>query len=167
MPHRKPGIRDYLVVVGSVAAVSLVRAPLMRHGINISYMPYLLAIVVSALVAGWPGGLTAIGLSVLAGTLFRVNVRKFDVHSSSDLITLALFVLCGLGISAISQRQGVARREAEQSSSDARERERQLRKSEDRYRKLINDANEGMMNVDAKETITSATPSVAEMMGFQ
>ena len=101
-----------------------------------------------------------------ARCIVSTRFREFNPHSSTDLVTLALFVLCGLGIAAISHRQGVARREAEAATLEARDRERELRESEDRYRKLIRDANEGMMSVDINDNIGYLNPSLAELLGY-
>jgi len=171
MDHKsiRQRIEPYILAVGAVAVATLIRWPLWSmFRVSVPYMPYFLAIVVSALVAGWGGGLLSVALSVIGATCIRISgAPSFSIHSVSDLMTLSLFTISCMGIAAISHQQGKARRLAEDASTDVRLRQQDLAKSEERYKRLLQDANEGMIRIDQKETIAFANPSICALLGYE
>lgn len=119
-------------VVSAVILTTLVRLalnPLLgRKAALIIYFP---ALVFSAWAGGWAGGLLALALSLLAATYFFLSPsHSLFIASHSDQLTLLIFGVVGLSVSALSSSQRNARRQAEGSAAVLREREFVLRESE-------------------------------------
>jgi len=119
-------------VVSAVVLTTLVRLalnPLLgRKAALIIYFP---ALVFSAWAGGWAGGLLALALSLLAATYFFLSPsHSLLIASHSDQLTLLIFGVVGLSVSALSSSQRNARRQAEGSAAVLRERESVLRESE-------------------------------------
>lgn len=161
-------IRDYALVLGSVVAATLVRwllAPVFpgRPG----YILFFPALVFSAWVGGWGGGVLALLLSAFTVTYFFLTpAHSLLLTEKNDQITLLVFVVVGMSVSAISNSQRKARQAAQEAAEEARQTAQDLRESEARYRHLLESANEGILTIDVTERLTYANPRLCEMLGY-
>ena len=158
----------YLLVIASVAASTLFRYTLNPFvGRKVAFITYFPALVFSAWIGGRPGGLLALILSTLAATFFFITpVHALSILKQPDQFSLLIFIAVGLSVSEISNSQRNAKRLAEASADEARSKQDELRKSEERYRRLIETANEGIITIDTDDRITSANASMAHMLGY-
>ena len=160
--------RDYALVISSVGATAFVRYllnPIFEH--RLVYLVFFPALVFSAWVGGWGGGLLALVLSALIATfLFIPPFHSFLVTTPNDQITLFVFSIVGLSVSAISSAQRKARQQAQDAARKAQQSEQALRESEARYRRLLETANEGILTLDTEDRIVYANPRLAEMLGY-
>lgn len=160
--------RTGLLVVASIALTTLVRlslAPLL--GRRVAFLMYFPALVFSAWVGGWGGGLTAVALSTLVATyLFISPTHTLAITNSIDQVTLVIFLIVGLGVSAISSAQRRARQQALEAAAEARHSAEALAESEARYRRLLETANEGIHTTNAEDRITYSNPRMGEMVGY-
>ena len=160
--------RDYALVILSVSATTFVRwllNPL--FGSRLAFLVFFPALVFSAWVGGWGGGLLALVFSAMAATFFFVApYHTFLVHSQNDQITLLVFSVVGLSVSAISSSQRRARQQAQEAAAEAQQNAGALRESEARYRRLLETANEGIVTIDTEDQIVYANPRLSEMLGY-
>ncbi len=121
-------LRSFLLVAASVAFSTAVRFalnPLL--GRRVAFIVYFPALVFSAWVGGWPGGLLALGLSTLAATYYFITPsHALWITSRTDQISLIVFLIVGLSVSALSSAGRRAQQQAEQAAEDARRSEHLL-----------------------------------------
>jgi PAS domain S-box-containing protein len=160
--------RDYALVILSVAATTFVRELLNPlFGSRLAFLVFFPALVFSAWVGGWGGGLLALVLSALVATFFFVAPHhSFLVHSQNDQITLLVFSIVGMSVSAISSSQRRARQQAQEAAEESQQNAWALRQSEARYRRLLETANEGIATIDTEDQIVYANPRLSEMLGY-
>jgi PAS domain S-box-containing protein len=160
-------LREYALVIASVAATTLLRLslnPLLHK--KAAFIIFFPALVFSAWVGGWGGGLLALALStVLAICLFVSPTHALSLPEQADQLTLVIFIIVGLSVSAISNSQRRARRQAMTAAEEAQRSEAAFRKSEARYGHLLETANEGVLTVDAEDRISYANPRMAQILG--
>ncbi len=164
----KSFLRTYLLVISSVVLTTLIRyslnSVLGRRAAFIAYFP---ALVFSAWRGGWGGGVLALVLSTLAATYYFITpTHAFFVTARSDQITLIVFVIVGLSVSALSSAQRRASQQAEEAAEAARRSETALRESEDRYSHLLEIANEGVITIDTDDRISFVNLQMAQMLGY-
>ena len=162
-------VRTYLLVAASILLTTL-----LRHSLNpilgrrAAFLMYLPALVFSAWIGGWGGGLAAlIGSATLAICLFLPNANLFSLHGSPEQPTFIIFVIVSLSVSAISNSQRNAQRRAQEAAEEAKRIAGDLAESEARYRRLLETANEGVSITDASDQITYTNPRMGEMLGYE
>jgi len=158
----------YALVVVSVVLTTLVRLaldPLLGHKAPlIMYFP---ALVLSAWVGGWVGGLAALVLSALAATYFFLSPHhSLSVASQGDRLTLVIFTVVGLSVSALSASQRRARQQAEDTAAVLREREAFLRESEVRKSAVLEVALDCIITADARGRILEFNPAAEKTFGY-
>jgi PAS domain-containing protein len=93
------------------------------------------------MVAAWFGGLgpglLATALGVLAGDYFFLPPQGSFTGLNVAALPLALFAVQGVVICALAEALRAARRRAEASELDARNRQEKLRRSEERFRLMV------------------------------
>ena len=164
---RTSAAATYLLVIASVAVLTLLRYTLnsLFNG-KVAFITYFPAVVFSAWIGGRRGGLLALTLSTIAATFVKPSAHVELAIKPPDPFTLFLFIAVGLSISEICNSQRIAKEQAELAAEDARSKESALRTSEERYRHLIETANEGIVTIDTGDLITSANASMAQMLGY-
>lgn len=144
----------------SVALVVVMRALL--HPLLDTQAPLLLftlAVMVSAWYGGLGPGLLATCLSAFVGGYFFMEpVASIVVADVRDRLVLALFVVVGVMISLLSESLRSSRQRIEDSA-------RELRESEDRYRRIVDTAGEGIWMIDAEARTLFVNRWMAEMLG--
>ncbi|MGI4789587.1 MAG: PAS domain S-box protein [Janthinobacterium lividum] len=149
-----------------------------RKAALIMYFP---ALVFSAWVGGWTGGLAALTLSALAATYcFLSPHHSLTIASQSDQLTLLIFTVVGLSVSAISSAQRRTKQQAEESAVALREREvilRQneatlieseaiLRESETRKSAVLEVALDCIITADGRGCILEFNPAAERTFGY-
>lgn len=155
-------------VVSVVVLTTLVRLalnPLLgRKAALIIYFP---ALVFSAWAGGWAGGLLALALSLLAATYFFLSPsHSLLIASHSDQLTLLIFGVVGLSVSALSSSQRNARRQAEGSAAVLRESEAVLRESEARKAAVLEVALDCIITADGEGRVLEFNPAAERTFGY-
>lgn len=160
--------RTSLTVFASVALSTLLRYelnPLL--GARAAFIIYFPALVFSAWVGGWGGGLTALLLSSLAAIYFFVSpTHSLSVTTRVDQLTLLVFVAVGLSVSAISSSQRKARQRADDAAADARRSELALRESETRKAAVLEVALDCIIAIDRDGRIVEFNPAAQKTFGY-
>jgi PAS domain S-box-containing protein len=161
-------IREYLLVVTSVALATLVRYALTPFfGKRVAFITFFPALVFSAWVGGWGGGLVALALSTLAATYYFLSpAHVFTISEGADRVSLVVFIIVGLSVSAISSSQRKASRQAEEAAEDARLSEAALRESEARKTAVLEAAMDCIISADAQGHIMEFNPAAEQTFGY-
>jgi PAS domain S-box-containing protein len=161
--------RTYLLVAASILLTTLLRHALTPVlGPRAPFIMYLPALVFSAWIGGWGGGVAAIISSAMLATYLFITPKVFFSGGwSVDKTTLLIFIIVGLSVSAISNSQRNAQQEAQDAAEEARRTAEALAESEARYRRLLETANEGVSITDAGDRITYINPRMEEMLGYK
>jgi PAS domain S-box-containing protein len=134
-----PSWYRYGVAVLAVGLILLLRL-LLGPGIT-PQSPFLLlgggAVMVAAWFGGLGPGLLATALGVLAGDYFFLPPQGSFTGLNVAALPLALFAVQGVVISSLAEALRAARRRAEASALDARNRQEKLRRSEERFRLMV------------------------------
>ena len=129
----------YGVAVLAVGLILLLRL-LLGPGIT-PQSPFLLLGGGAVMVATWFGGLgpglLATALGLLAGDYFFLPPQGSFTGLNVAALPLALFAVQGVLISSLTAALRAARRRAEASELDARNRQEKLRRSEERFRLMV------------------------------
>ncbi len=149
-----------------VAVLAVVLALLLMLWLNpwvaMTKSPFLMffgAVMVSAWYGGMEAGLLATFLSAVLSTYFfiyPINSLTLDLTNS---VRLLLFVLQGILFSALCRVLHTTNRRLEVSWL-------KLRASEDRYRRLIDTAYEGIWTTNAEGRIDYVNQRIAQMLGY-
>ena len=158
----------YLLVIASILVSTLFRYTMNSlFGGRLAFITYFPALVFSAWIGGRRGGLLALALSTIAGTFFySPPAHGALVTKAPEPVTLFVFLFVGLSISEISNSQKNAKEQAERAADEALRKGEALRVSEERYRRLIETANEGIITIDPEDRISSSNASMAHMLGY-
>lgn len=167
-PGTAARVRAALMVFAGVALSTLVRYnlnPLL--GARAAFIIYFPALVFSAWIGGWGGGLTALLLSSLAAIFFFISPHHtLEIATRTDQVTLLVFIIVGLSVSAISSSQREARQRAEESAADARRSELALRESEARKAAVIEVALDCIIAIDERGEIVEFNPAAQKTFGY-
>jgi len=154
--------RDYIAIAVLVVIAAWVRIQLNEQlGPYGGYTTFFPAIVVAAWLRGLRGGLFALLLSSIVLIKFILPMA-----TTSGNVGLCTFIISGLAICFIGHSQRAAVRESKRLAEDAEQNQAQIAASEARYRRLLETANEGMLRINARGTITFVNPSMERMLGY-
>ncbi len=164
----KTCIRTYSVIVASVALSTLARfalAPLL--GTRAAFIIYFPALVLSAWVGGWVGGLVALALSTLVATYYFLSpAQALLIPERSDQVSLLVFIVVGLSVSALSSSQRKVRQRAEGAAADAKRSELALRDSEARKAAVLEVALDCIIAIDEGGRIVEFNPAAQKTFGY-
>ncbi len=160
--------RSYALVLASIVLTTVIRFGLDpflgRRGAFIVFFP---ALVFSAWVGGWGGGLAALVLAAAAAIYFFISPNHtFTVPDSADRVTLLIFIVVGLAVSAISSSQRKAHQKAEDSAAEAREAALALRQSEARKSAVLEAALDCIIAADVEGRIVEFNPAAERTFGY-
>ena len=160
--------RNYTLVFASIVLTTVIRFGLDpflgRRGAFIVFFP---ALVFSAWVGGWGGGLAALVLAAAAATYFFISPNHtFTITDSADRVTLLIFIVVGLAVSAINASQRKAHREAEDSAEEARTAALALRQSEARKSAVLEAALDCIITADVQGCIVEFNPAAERTFGY-
>ena len=124
-----------VLAVGLILLLRLLPAPPITP-----QSPFLLggaAVMVAAWFGGLGPGLLATALGTLAANYFSLPPQGSFTGLNVSALPLALFAAQGVVISSLAEALRAARRRAEASELDARNRQEELRRSEERFRLMV------------------------------
>ncbi len=125
-----------VLAVGLILLLRLLLGPLITP-----QSPFFLlgggAVMAAAWFGGLGPGLLATALGVLAGDYFFLPPQGSFTGLNVAALPLALFAAQGVVISSLAEALRAARRRAEASELDARNRQEELRRSEERFRLMV------------------------------
>ncbi|HEY9631931.1 MAG TPA: PAS domain S-box protein [Coleofasciculaceae cyanobacterium] len=154
-------MQRYGVAVLAVVLAMLLML-LLNPWVTMAQSPFLIffgAVVVSAWYGGMGPGLLTTCLSALLSSYFFVYpIYSLDLDLS-DSVRVSLFMLEGTLISALCEALRTTNRRLEVSV-------RKLRVSEERYRRLIDTAYEGIWTLDAQGWINYVNQRMTDMLGY-
>ena len=160
--------QECALVIASVVLTTLLRISLDPIlGRRAAFIMYFPALVFSAWVGGWGGGLSALALSAFVVVwLFLSPTHALAIAGRTDQMTLAVFVVVGVSVSAISSSQRKAHQRAEDSAADARRAEIALRESEARKSAVLEVALDCIITADAQGRISEFNPAAERTFGY-
>jgi PAS domain S-box-containing protein len=124
-----------------------------------TFLLFTAAVVAAATLGGLRAGLVSTFLSV-AGAIAILHPRgRAWIDSRDDVVRLVMFVVVSLWVSVISER---TRRLWRQTESHARE----LRRSEESYRRIVDLADEGIWSLDADGATLFVNRRLTQMLGY-
>lgn len=158
---KRSKMQRYGVAVLAVVLAILLML-LLNPWVGMSQSPFLMffgAVMVSAWYGGMGAGLVATILSALLSSYFFIYPTYWLVVELSDIVRLSVFVLEGVLISALCEALRNTNRRLEVSV-------RKFQTSEERYRRLIDTAYEGIWILDVEGRINYVNQRMAEMLGY-
>ena len=160
--------RSYTLVFVSIVLTTLVRFGLDPFlGRRAAFIVFFPALVFSAWVGGWGGGLAALVLSAAAATYFFISPNHtFTVTDSADRVTLLIFITVGLAVSAISSSQRKAHQQVETAAEEARAAALALRQSEARKSAVLEAALDCIITADIEGRIVEFNPAAELTFGY-
>ncbi|MBE9178984.1 PAS domain S-box protein [Oculatella sp. LEGE 06141] len=157
---KRTDFQRYGVAVVSVAValvLTLLLRPLLAQSI---FAFFIAAVTISAWYGGMKPGLVATVLStLLAGYFFIAPFYSLGLSSAVSLLRLAIFWAVTFLISSLTSKLRTAKHQAESALA-------LLQLSEDRYRRLIDTANEGIWTLDVDGRIDYANQRISQMLGY-
>lgn len=166
-PSPRTAAQTAALVLVSVAVSALVRLGLNPFlGRRAAFITFFPALVFSAWVGGWAGGSAAIVLSTLAAVVFFLSPHVLFQISPADQVTLIIFVLVGLSISAIGSAQHKMQRKAEKSSEESRQTALALQDSEARKTAILAAALDCVISINREGRIAEFNPAAEKTFGY-
>src|SRR5215216_3808587 len=164
---RSSPILHYGVAVLAVALVLVLRlvlAPLITQ-----QSPFLLlagAVMIAAWFGGLGPGLLATALGTLVADYFFLPPQGSFTEPGLHALPLILFAVQGLVISSLTEALRTARGRAEASALEAESHQESLRRSEQRFRALVQHSSDVITVIDADGTIRYVSPAVERVAGY-
>jgi PAS domain S-box-containing protein len=144
-----------LALVAAAIAPTLLLRPLLERS---AFLLFTGAVVVSAALWGMRAGLTATAASLLCAVVF-IDPLRGSWLDGGELIRLGTFVFLSVWVSILSHRMWSLWRKA-------REDDVSLRRSEERYRRIVDLADEGILSLDTLGQTTYVNRRLLEMLGL-
>ncbi|HEX3447436.1 MAG TPA: response regulator [Isosphaeraceae bacterium] len=166
--HKKPSARlvAYILAVLAPALTLLALWPLPAAlGDQVLYTAFFPAVLIAAYLGGLGPGLLATVISALAATFFLVEpLYSFAIHSGSDAVALAVFLVVGVIISGLGESLQLARRRIV--TVERQRAEVALRETEERFRSLAENIRDVFWIIDPRgDRVLYASPGYEEVWG--
>lgn len=165
----RPTLVRYGVAVTSVV-VALVLKLLLNPVIGQEATPFrlfLAAIVISAWFGGLLPGLFATFLTIPIVNYFFLHPVSTFTGLGPTVGSLGLFAVEGVLVSALVAALHTARGRAEAKTAEARAHQEDLRRSEERFRSLVQYASDVITVLEADGTIRYQSPSIERVLGYR
>jgi PAS domain S-box-containing protein len=167
---RGKSLLQYGVAVLAVAAAFVVRLALGRSfGDAVAFSMLCGAVSFVVWFGGYRPALLCVGLAFFAALLVEVRDGAF-VGGTGRMLTVGLYLLSCIIIIVFGEIAHIARRRLEAARADERrtyqESQAALQESEEKYRSMVETANEGIWRLDADGRITFVNQRMAEMLGY-
>lgn len=150
---RRHGLPALLVLLALGATLLL--TPLLERS---TFLLLMGAVVASAFFGGWRAGLLATALSATCALAF-IEPKTAAWGSREELLRFSVFVAVALSVSGLSERTRRFRRQLEGRAHD-------LRVSEERYRRIVDLAEEGIWVLDGSARTRYVNRRLTVMLGF-
>jgi PAS domain S-box-containing protein len=136
-------------------------------GTDVPFTLFVLAVAASAWVGGVGPGLFATLASVGAAHVLSVKPHAvLPITPAGYSLRLLLFALTGIAITAIIETRRRATARATAAAAQAERRGAELVRSQARFRRIVETAQEGIWHVDAEGKTVYANQHLADMLGF-
>jgi PAS domain S-box-containing protein len=125
-------------------------------------------VIASAWIGGVGPGLLATLASIVA--THHLSIKPHDtlpITPSGYVICLALLALTGTAISVISEKRRRAAVRAQDAADQAEHRGAELARSQARFRRIVETAQEGIWHIDADGRTVYANQHLATMLGYR
>ncbi len=159
LPKRNHLTRYPVAALSVIVALllTLLLQPLLKSTV---FSLFFAAVTFSAWYGGFASGLLATILSVLASDFFLKPVAEnFAFRHGANLLHLVLFSIVALLISSLNAALRAARQRAETNLA-------KLQLSEERYRRIVDTAYEGIWLLNAQLSTEYVNHRLAEMLGY-
>jgi PAS domain S-box-containing protein len=167
-PRRLSRPLQYLVAVAAVGVATATHwalHPHLNHDVRLTI--FALAVVAGAWVGGVGPGLLATALSIAAAMPLSLRPGSVvTITSSSYFVRFILFGLLGAAVSVFSELRRTTQARIEASDETAAAELRARRDAEERYRRIVETAIEGVWEVDAEGRTLYANRRLEEMLGY-
>jgi PAS domain S-box-containing protein len=156
----RPQLRPYTIAILTSAIAGLLTwrlEPVMRPSFFTLFYP---AVMVSSLYGGLKPGLLSVVLSAfIAKYFFLPPVHSLAFTSANSLFRFSLLLLLALMISLVSTALRTTKQRIAASLL-------KLQNSEQKYRRIVETANEGIWWIDAQARTTYVNSRMAQMLGY-
>lgn len=163
----RPPWRGYALAIVLVALAAAARMPFQSVlGESAPYTLFNPAVLVAACYGGLGPGMLSVALSGLAGLfLFQEPYGELSAYGHADWVRLVLFLVSGVVITMLSVALRSAWRRAELESREVMRQMRRFRESEERYRRMLEAAHEGVWACDADGRTSYVNSRLLSMLG--
>ena len=167
-PAALPRAMQYLLAVAAVAVAAGVHGALHAYlGHDVRLTIFALAVVVASWIGGVGPGLLATALAAAVATQFsQMPGATVTLTASGYALRFGLFLLLGAAISVFSELRRTAHARIEASVETAASEVRARHQAEERYRRIVETALEGVWEVDAEGRTLYANRRLEEMLGY-
>lgn len=156
----RPQLRPYSIAILTSAIAGLLTwclEPVMRPSFFTLFYP---AVMVSSLYGGLRPGLLSVALAAfITKYFFLPPVYSLAFSNANSLFRFNLLVLVALMICLVSKALRTAKQRTEASLL-------KLQKSEQKYRRIVETANEGIWWIDGETRTTYVNSRMAQMLGY-
>ena len=161
-----PLLARYVAAVGAVAVATILRLMLDPWlGERFPFATLFFAVLVVAWYGGFGPALAASLLGAVASAWFLLGPRySFAVAGLEDQLGLLLYLCVSLGMALLGAAMSASRRRAQSLASIAVKQRQELIASEDRYRRIVESAHEGIWELDVDGRTRFANHRMAEML---
>ena len=158
----------YVLVAGITLAVLLLRIAMSAYfDIHLTLILFMLPIIASAFIGGLWGGLLSTLLSALGSMYFIIMpVGSFGMSNSHDFIQWLIMILSGVVVSALTGEFYKARNKLELEIIEHEQMGAALQQSEERYRGLIENMNDLIVEVDEEGNYCYISPNYETLSGY-
>jgi PAS domain S-box-containing protein len=159
----------YGVAVAAVAVALVIRLLLtLTMGRELSFLIFLLAVMISAWYGGFWPGMAATGLSLFCATfIFTPSGGAQTLLNAANLTRIGLFLCEGYIVSLLSEKMRAAWRDSLRSAKETEEHQRTLRRSEERYHLLRENVRDYAIFIISKAgVITDSGLGVENVFGY-
>jgi PAS domain S-box-containing protein len=157
------------MAIFAIAIAALIKHWLDGYLASRPFIPFFLSVLVVVVFAGpGPGVVTTIGSALTVAFFFLEPAGSLEIAARDDQIRLVVFVSLGLTMSLVAERIHRKRRAEHQAEKD-RLRDaamEELRRSEERYRKLFETSRDGIALVDKGGQFLEANHAFERMVGY-
>jgi PAS domain S-box-containing protein len=168
--NRPVWLRCIVGVLVAVAAAAVRLQFLGFLGTRAPFLTFFPVVAFAALYGGFSAGFLATVLSAaLANYFWMEPVGRFTIANYSDLISMFVFLSCGVLISYLAEVTYRAQARAEEQSRISAEREKaaaELRQSESKYRELVQDANSAIIRWKRDGSIVFFNEYAEQFFGY-
>ena len=162
--HRGLVYLSSVVFVGATALVLQALVPV--AGSLPTTLFFVLAVVASAWAGGLGPGLVATAASLGAAHWIALGGDPGGAAPAGHAVRLLVLAVVGVAVSLVSETRQRALRRAEGAAAAAARGERELRHSEERFRRIVDTAHEGIWELDAEARVVYCNRRMAEMLGL-
>ncbi|HUG53860.1 MAG TPA: ATP-binding protein [Vicinamibacteria bacterium] len=155
-----------LAAVGAAGGLWWAMRPVLGSEFPLTF--FVLAVAASAWIGGFGPGLLATLAALVAADVFSFSSSAaLPITPAGHTIRLAIFAVAAVAISIASEKRRRAILRAEDAAVEAEERGTELVRSQDRFQRIVETAQEGIWHVDAEGRTVYVNRHMAGMLGYE